>query len=627
MSISDGSLGSKPQLRAENESEPTDFQIGEFRAETANSMKDVDLDGSVPALTTPLDANKNAFSYVEGSIVRPVVSNTSVSSETSGASFKSRFSWLQSDATNAFKKTPSPPASDVSGSPEQPFQQLCGLVKKSRSGEQIADFEEKILALQSKLTQRTEKDSPAAKCVDWNNWVEVFINDDGAPSTETLSQLINECNDVIPSPLRAVCWELFLNVQKNELLTLYITLALQRNSLDVELRRTIRSQPFRSPVELLRQGNASRLRVSNDSLLSVLHAFTLFDTTVEYAFDKLLWITTAFLCYLPEANSFRALVCLLRKNVMSELFTVDTTSIQSTLFMQVMQGLEDACPELAIILSRLCVTSLEKHFDCYCSCFSAILSVTDSLRLFDLLCIHGLPFFVRLTIAVLIKNAERILQVKTIEQFKKFMNSDIYGVYRTSSPTRYSFYGRSPVSIDEWIQDALALQIEPFNPERRNIIYDTLRAKREQLEKTIATLRTEIDKFTTDTTEAAVSTKQLQGEHDSLASQLEEKEMEHTSMDEETAALQTELDELKAKFEERPAELRRKYAEELEIMKGRNEKFSEQNDLLKEQIDYLTSELDKTQAAHNELKERYDSITKKWEDLSKMFGNEARTSQ
>lgn len=602
-------------------------------SESSNhSMKEISLDYSSPSLQQTEEQDRE-LNFIDSSMLRPTPPQES---DNRLAVEKPNIQPLQGHSpVPSFMSTASTNISSSKINNNQTeFEQLRDSYK-SHGDLNSAINDSRIQSIIFELNQQCEKESIPVSNIDWLQWASVplFAYDlppdpsnpnatsSSPPPLTPILELIKQNNFCIPSPCRKLVWQSLVSAERNELLTLYATLSTTNNSLDSSIRKIIRMQSFRGPLEPFKYSSTTRHKVSTESIFHVLHAFTLFDTTVEYNIEPLLWLTCAFLSYMPQGNAFRSLVCFIQRGGIREFFISQSSSLDESLFALVWGCLGDLAPSVAISLQRIKVSSLCILYPSLACCFADSLQLPEALRLMDLIAIYGLEMFVRLLVAIFLKDRDKIVNMVSHEQWVKYLRSDILASYRQPLVQKYTFYTRTPVDLNALVEDSLALNIDTTQFPSYLSYHETSVSHNTYRQNNLEELKNQNDYLTSQITNLEEGMVMLNKENTKLSEALSNHRVTRSEMEEATEILKNNSADLKAQLEKQPQELENRLLQEISILKQRNQKFLKNNATSIQQIQYLDEELGKTLKQLNDLKEKHAQLQTKWKSVSEMFRN------
>ncbi|WBW74719.1 GTPase activating protein [Schizosaccharomyces osmophilus] len=592
-----------------------------------SSLKEISLDYSSPGLQAqaaiPEETNSN---YADKSMLRPISpgvrGNNGIHS-----------TQAENPGFGQFRPDPSPSSSFIStetnqtssSSPQSGFEQLRTIFR-SHEDPSKAINDSRIQTLIFELNQQCESDSIPVSQIDWLEWARLSLsandyttNSDAETSIASIRNLMLKNSWSVPSPCRKSVWQTLVTAERNELLTLYATLSTSINSLDPVIKRVIRNNAFRGPLESFKYASPTRAKVSTNGLFHVLHAFTLFDTTVEYALDALLWPAASLLSYMPQGNAFRSLACLLGKSNLSELYVANLDTSEEQLYALVWGCISDLSPKIALSLQRIKAQSLKSLYPSLACCFANFLSIQNALRILDLVFCYGLETFVRLLVAIFLKNEDKLLNITNLDQWNRYLSSDIVGPYRFPTTQKYTFYTRTPVDVDSWIQDASNLQISTDRFPSYLSYHETVISRQTFRTNMLNELKVQNKDLAENIAELENRMVLLNRENTNLSTELSNHRVLRSESEEKTDYLRNSIATLEEQVKHLPEQLKESLQQEIVVLKNRNRKFEESNAYAVQQITYLNEELERTLRQLHDLEDKHSQLQARWDSVSKMF--------
>ncbi|EPY51288.1 GTPase activating protein [Schizosaccharomyces cryophilus OY26] len=605
------------------------MESGRSSKSSESSLREISLDYSSPGLqvqaSIPEEANPQ---FTNTSMLRPT--SPGVRSETGAHSTQA-----ENPAFGHFRPNPSPASSFLStGSnktssssraPQSEFEQLWTLFR-SHDDPSKAINDSRIQTLIFDLNQQCESESIPVSQIDWLEWAclplsanEYSANSETGASIASIRNLVLKNHWSVPSPCRKSVWQSLVTAERNELLTLYATLSTSINSLDPIIKRTIRNHAFRGPLEPFKYASPTRAKVSTTGLLHVIHAFTLFDTTVEYALDALLWPTASLLSYMPQGNAFRSLACLLGKSNLNELYVANLSYSEEQLYALVWGCVSDLSPKIALSLQRIKAQSLRPLYPSLACCFANFLPLQNALRIFDLVFCYGLEMFVRLIVVIFLKDESKLLNLMNLDQWNRYLNSDFVGSYRLPTTQKYTFYTRTPVDVDSWIQDAFNLQLCIDRFPSYLSYHETVMSRQMYRSNMLNELKIQNKDLAEHITELESRMVLLNRENTKLSAELSSHRVLRSESEERTEYLRNSIATLEEQLKHLPEQLQESLQQEIIVLKNRNRKFEESNASSIQQITYLNEELEKTLRQLHDLEDKHSQLQARWDSVSNMF--------
>ena len=305
---------------------------------------------------------------------------------------------------------------------------------------------------------------------------------------------------------------------------------------------------------------------------------------------------------MPEEEAFCLLVRLMNQYNLRDMFIADMPGLHLHLY-QFERLLEDVEPALCYHLHKRGVVPSLYATQWFLTLFAYRFPLQLVLRVYDLILSEGLEgAILKFGIALMQKNAEKMMEMTDMVQLKTFVQERLFDVYIDSAPSATSilesgFFGSSGGSdkevyrADLLVQDACAVKISPedlksytndystrLKLERdREAEFENLRSANASLASKIRSLEERAEKSDTD--------------HVQMATEMIRSKMENEEVKSQNEELRQEVEDLKKIVASQPDEVESRLKEEMDRIMSRNLEVMEQNRLLEEQMEAMEREL------------------------------------
>ena len=265
--------------------------------------------------------------------------------------------------------------------------------------------------------------------------------------------------------------------------------------------------------------------------------------------------------------------------------------------------LEDVEPALCYHLHRRGITPHLYATQWFLTLFAYKLPLQLVLRVYDLILSEGLEgAILKFGIALMRKNAEKLLDIQDMSTLKVYLNDRLFDVYHDNAPSAHSilesgFFGSSGgidkevYRADLLVQDACSVRITPdllraYTTEWENRIraekgkeaeFESLRTANATLSLKIRSLEKRAEKS---------DTEQVQ-----MATEMIRNKVENEELRDSNESLKRTTDELKRLVDAQPKEIEERLKEEMERIMARNIEVQNENRALEEQLGEMEKEL------------------------------------
>ncbi|CAG8460126.1 290_t:CDS:2 [Funneliformis mosseae] len=280
----------------------------------------------------------------------------------------------------------------------------------------------------SPSTTKKHRDSndEETKKIDWDFWT-ALIQDYAAVATKLPHLLSAKLQQGLPMKLRGLIWQSMSQASSTYLETMYSQLLSESSPYDRIIQRDL-ARTFPT-VEMFKEENGR----GQTMLWNVLKAYSLYDPLVGYC-QGLGFLVGPLLMNMSEAQAFCVFVRLMETYDMRTMFTLSMEGLQLRLY-------QFSCLLLQII------PSLHSHFrlhgiheamfasQWFLSLFAYTYPLPLVFRIYDVVFAEGAPeTIMRVAIALLKKNEEKLLELGEFEELLDFLTSRLYDTYN-NEPT------------------------------------------------------------------------------------------------------------------------------------------------------------------------------------------------
>ncbi|RIA98251.1 rab-GTPase-TBC domain-containing protein, partial [Glomus cerebriforme] len=272
-----------------------------------------------------------------------------------------------------------------------------------------------------KQNKRRDSNDEETKKIDWDFWT-ALIQDYTAVATKLPHLLAAKIQQGLPSKLRGLIWQSMCQASSTYLETMYSQLLSESSPYDKIIQRDL-ARTFPG-VELFKEENGR----GQTMLWNILKAYSLYDPLVGYC-QGLGFLVGPLLMNMSEAQAFCVFVRLMETYDMRTMFTLN------------MEGLQQRLYQFSCLLSQI-LPKLHAHFHLhgiqsamyasqwFLSLFAYTYPLPLVFRIYDVVFAEGAPeTIMRVAIALLKKNEERLLDLGEFEDLLDFLTSRLYETY------------------------------------------------------------------------------------------------------------------------------------------------------------------------------------------------------
>ncbi|CAB4419272.1 unnamed protein product [Rhizophagus irregularis] len=264
------------------------------------------------------------------------------------------------------------------------------------------------------------------KKIDWDFWT-ALIQDYTAVATKLPHLLAAKLQQGLPSKLRGLVWQSMSQASSTYLETMYSQLLSESSPYDKIIERDL-ARTFPG-VELFKEENGH----GQTMLWNVLRAYSLYDPLVGYC-QGLGFLVGPLLMNMSETQAFCVFVRLMETYDMRTMFTLNMEGLQQRLY-QFSGLLSQILPKLHSHFHLHGIQSAMYASQWFLSLFAYTYPLPLVFRIYDVVFAEGAPeTIMRVAIALLKKNEEKLLSLGEFEDLLDFLTSRLYETYN-NEPT------------------------------------------------------------------------------------------------------------------------------------------------------------------------------------------------
>ncbi|KAF8070464.1 rab-GTPase-TBC domain-containing protein [Lyophyllum atratum] len=373
-----------------------------------------------------------------------------------------------------------------------------------------------------KEEEKEIKDNAINGAIDWDFWGAV-ISDYQAFASEQPEELATAIAKGIPDTLRGMMWQHMAASKDLELEDAYLKLlkeiSIHEKAITRDLGRTFPHHDFFNDGQGIGQEN----------LFNVLKAYSLYDPQVGYC-QGLPFVVAILLLNMPDEEAFSLLVRLMYVYDLRGHFLPEMPKLQLRLF-QFDRLIEELLPVLHVHFLRQGIKSSMFCSQWFLTMFSYRFPLPIVFRIYDNCLASGIEAIFGFSIILLKKNEEELLALK-FDEILAFLNTRLFDKYKIGLGDDGNDENVA-YNVDEFVQDAVALQITPF-------MLDSYRHEYEDHLRETNKHATEMDELRTTNRTLSAQVKnlenslaQLNTEHVELLNELVKSRLRNEEMEEE----------------------------------------------------------------------------------------------
>ncbi|CAG8444054.1 4281_t:CDS:2 [Ambispora gerdemannii] len=256
---------------------------------------------------------------------------------------------------------------------------------------------------------------------DWEFWT-ALIQDYTGVAARLPHLLAAKIQQGVPATLRGLIWQSMCQASSTYLETMYSQLLVESSPYDRIIQRDLaRTFPH---IEMFKEEGGQ----GQTMLWNVLKAYSLYDPLVGYC-QGLGFLVGPLLMNMNEAQAFSVFVRLMETYDMRSMFTLNMEGLQLRLY-QFSSLLSQILPKLHSHFQLHAVHAAMFASQWFLSLFAYTYPLPLVLRIYDVVFAEGAPeTIMRVAIALLQKNEERLLEMGEFEDLLDFLTTRLYESY------------------------------------------------------------------------------------------------------------------------------------------------------------------------------------------------------
>lgn len=468
--------------------------------------------GPAPSLPSPTkesppedtsSKSESRSNSIFGSLLRP---------ERPGSSPIKRFQWFKHNNLSGSVVSPMQSTDSlVSGSRGDFVLRRINATNEQRQGEEAKeDFKSGIRELQQNFAEMT-RESERYASIDWEFWTQVVQDYELVARTQS-AHLRKAIQNGFPAELRGILWQLIASSKSAALEHLYSSLATE-------------TSPHENAIEKDLDRTSMAKQVDRESLSRLLKTYSLFDPEVGYT-QGMAFLAVPLLFDLSEYEAFCLFVQLMKGYDFRSLFLPEMPGLHLKLY-QFERLIEDRLETVHTHLKRQGVLPSMYASQWFLTLFAYKFPLSLVERVFDIVVAEGYEAVLRFGFALIVKSADRILQLE-FDDLLPFLKDSIFDCY-VETP-------------NDLVRDASLVELTPSVLAKYELEHQELnRFERERNEQMDA-LRSSNSRFTLQVRQLEISLAELNLEHVEIANKMVESGLENARLAFENEELQREVD-------------------------------------------------------------------------------------
>ncbi|BFZ57265.1 GTPase-activating protein [Savitreella phatthalungensis] len=409
-----------------------------------------------------------------------------------------------------------------------------------------------------------------------------------------------------------------------------------------------------------------------ERLTRLLKAYALYDPAVGYV-QGLHLVAAVVLIECGgsrEEDAFTTLVALMKRHDLRSLYLPEMPGLHRRLY-QFDRLLEERIPHCHVHLVRLGITSSMYASQWLLTLFAsnvAKLGPSAVSRIYDLVVLDGLVAILRLGVALVERNAQKILSKTKMEDLLDFLKEHLFDAYQKSklppadipasssatgpldvkteagAPSHEKSGATSPspattpasanpppssaggffggtteldLDMDALIADAAAVVITDTKLDGYRKDYESAVKEQAAKEAEALELRTSNVTLQASVRRLEEELEKLNTEHIELANELVSVKVARAKVDDENESLRTTVDDLKRIVDKQPQEVELKFKEQLDEQAQTSRHVAAENRKLQDQLAAIEQELINLKLTHANQADEHEKLQQKWETLRK----------
>nr|CAG8446949.1 2849_t:CDS:2 [Entrophospora candida] len=295
------------------------------------------------------------------------------------------------------------------------------LLARLEKQNELLDKDPKSVCIQSNVLKAKLETEDKSKINDWDFW-SALIQDYPSVATKLPHLLAAKLQNGCPPKLRSLIWQSMSQASSTYLETMYEQLLPESSPYERIIQRDLaRTFPH---VEMFKEENGK----GQTMLWNVLKAYSLYDPLVGYC-QGLGFLVGPLLMNMNETQAFCVFVRLMETYDMRTMFTLNMEGLQLRLY-QFSSLLTQILPKLHAHFQLHAVQPAMFASQWFLSLFAYTYPLPLIMRIYDVVFAEGAPeTIMRVAIALLKKNEERLLSFGEFEDLLDFLTSRLYESY------------------------------------------------------------------------------------------------------------------------------------------------------------------------------------------------------
>ncbi|KAI7864581.1 rab-GTPase-TBC domain-containing protein [Spinellus fusiger] len=440
----------------------------------------------------------------------------------------------------------------------------------------------------------TESTLKGEEDIDWEFWSKVISDFHGVAKSEP-KVLSYHIQRGIPPSLRGMVWELFAKSKDTLLEDQYLGLLKEESVYEKAIARDL-PRTF-SDHEYFQSKDGQ------EALFNVIKAYSLYDREVGYS-QGVAFIAGPLLLNMPEEEAFCVLVQLMSKYELRGHFSPQPDLLSQRLF-QLDGLLADHLPH---VRRHFEVHGIQAHMyasQWFLTLFAYKFPLEVVFRLYDVFFSQGMDAIYRFALALIEKNQSLLLSLES-DQLLPVLKGNLLEAYSDN--------------ISLFIHDAFEIKILPKRLEKLAKEYQIEAARANTEAEAIETMRRQNKALTETVQQLETHLKDLNKEHQQVATALITTKMEIARFHDENDALHQQSHDLKKALETMPFEVEQRIKDEMEVLATKNAALVERNSALEDQLAYMENMVIEIKVKYAESENEREALKQRLTELKRLMG-------
>lgn len=423
-----------------------------------------------------------------------------------------RFQWFKHNNLSGSVVSPMQSTDSLVPGPRSDFVlRRINATNEQRQGEEAKeDFKSGIRELQQNFAEMT-RESDRYAGIDWEFWSQVVQDFELVARTQSL-HLRKAIQGGFPPELRGILWQLIASSKSAALEHLYSSLAAE-------------TSPHEGAIEKDLDRTSMAKQVDRASLMRLLKAYSLFDPEVGYT-QGMAFLAVPLLFDLSEYDAFCLFVQLMKGYDFRSLFLPEMPGLHLKLY-QFERLIEDRLETVHTHLKRQGVLPSMYASQWFLTLFAYKFPLSLVERIFDIVVAEGYEAVLRFGFALIVKSADRILQLD-FDDLLPFLKDSIFDCY-VETP-------------NDLVKDASLVELTPSVLAKYELEHQELNRFERERNEQIDSLRSSNSRLTLQVRQLETSLAELNLEHVEIANKMVESGLENARLTFENEELQREVD-------------------------------------------------------------------------------------